>query len=362
MRRTPLIPVAVAAFALLGTALAPAAQAATPEVVVDGLVTPLSVAVADDGTVYASQNFASLITKAAPGAEPEVIFADEGQREIGALSITGDVLTFAATSQGGPAEAKVYTLSAEGQTEIADLWAYESSRNPDGSRTYGVGGLSKSCKADVPKKQRAWVLPYKGIKESHPYATAVAGDTTYVADAAANAIFAITDAGVSTAAVLPAAQIKITKKIRTAFKLPRCVQGKIVRTEAVPTDVEVGPDGNLYVTSLPGGPEDPAMGANGAVYQVNPTTHAVVKQGSGLVSPTGLAIGADGTAYISMLFASTVLAIPLGGTPAPLAEVALPGAVEYAGGYVYVTETDLMNDGSTPPAGKVVRIPVAVSD
>lgn len=358
MRRTPLIPAAATALALLATAFAPTAQAAPPEDVVGGLVSPLSVAVADDGTVYASQNFASLITKAVPGAEPEVVFADEGKREIGALSITGDVLTFAATSQGGPASAAVYTLSAEGQTQIADLWAFEKAHNPDGSRTYGVTGLSKACKADIPKKQRAWVLPYQGVMESHPYATAVVGDTTYVADAAANAIFAITDAGVATVAVLPAVRVKVTKKIRTAFKLPRCAQGKIARTEPVPTDVEVGPDGNLYVTSLPGGPEDPAMGANGSVYRIVPGTRAVTKVGGGLVSPTGLAIGPDGTAYVSMLFASTVLAIPLGGEPAPVAEVPFPGDVDYHDGSLYITETDLMSSGGDP-AGKVVRLSVA---
>ncbi len=150
MRRTPLIPVAVAAVSLLATAFAPAAHAAEPEVVVDGLVSALSVAVADDGTVYASQNFASLITKVAPGGEPEVIFADEGHREIGGLSVAGDVLTFTATSMGGPAQARVYTLTPDdeglAQTPIANTWAFEKAENPDGKTKYGVFGLSKSCK------------------------------------------------------------------------------------------------------------------------------------------------------------------------------------------------------------------------
>jgi hypothetical protein len=304
-----------------------------------------------------------MLTKAVPGEEPEVIFADEGQREVGALSVRGDVVTFATTAMGGPASANVYTLDGEGnQTEIADLWAYEKANNPDGTRRYGVvGGMDRSCRADVPKRQLPWLKRYSGIKESHPYASTSSAGTTYVADAAANAILAITDEGVTTTAVLPAARVKITKAIRTAFKLPRCLQGETVRTEPVPTDVEVGPDGNLYVTSLPGGPEDPAMGANGAVYRVVPSTHAVTKLGGGLVSPTGLAIGPDGTAYVAMLFASTVLAIPFGGEPTPLAEVAFPGDVDYKDGYVYVTETDLMNDGTTPPAGKVVRISVAAT-
>ncbi|MCW2775106.1 MAG: repeat protein [Nocardioides sp.] len=102
----PLIPVALAALALVATALAPAATAAEPDTVVDGLVSPLSVAVADDGTVYASQNFASLITKATPGMDPEVVFADEGQRGIGGLSCSSNALTFTATSQSGPANAR----------------------------------------------------------------------------------------------------------------------------------------------------------------------------------------------------------------------------------------------------------------
>ena len=63
----------------------------------------------------------------------------------------------------------------------------------------------------------------------------------------------------------------------------------------------------------------------------------------------------SGTAYISMLFASTVLGVPFGGAPAPFAEVMFPGDVEYANGKVYVTVTDLMNDGSSGPAGQVLE-------
>ena len=32
-----------------------------------------------------------------------------------------------------------------------------------------------------------------------------------------------------------------------------------------------------------------------------------------------------------------------------------PGDVEVSDGSVYVTQTDLTNDGSTPPAGKVLK-------
>jgi hypothetical protein len=360
LRRTTLG--ALAAAALVGTSVLSApAHAATEEQVVGGLITPLSLAVAPDGTVYVANNFAGLLTKAAPGQEAEYIYADEGGREVGAVSVVhegaGDVVTFATTNQDGSAGAMLYTLDGEGnQTEVADLWAFEQETNPDGGQKYGIVGLTRACKKEFRRKQR-WMLPYKGIAESHPYASTTLGDTTYVADAAANAILAVDADGVSTQAVLPATKIEVTRKVRRALDLPACTKGKTFKVEPVPTDVEAGPDGNLYVTSLPGGPEDPAMGANGAVYQVNLTTGAVTRIAGGLVTPTGLAIGPDGTAYVSMLFAGVIMKQPLGGEPSVFAEVDLPGDVEISGGHVYATRTGLMDDQDAPPNGQVLRWP-----
>ena len=53
----------------------------------------------------------------------------------------------------------------------------------------------------------------------------------------------------------------------------------------MPTDIEVGPDGKLYVTSLPGGPEDGTLGANGRVLQVKPASGKVKTLVGGLISP-----------------------------------------------------------------------------
>ena len=358
MRRTPLIPLVAAAVMLLGTAFAPAANAVPAEEVVGGLVTPLSVAVADDGTVYVAQNFASMLTKVAPGEEPEVIYADEAGREVGAVSVEDGTVTFATTALGGPQDAKVWTLDAEGnQTMLANLFKYEKQNNPDGDRKYGILKINKSCKSKFTKRNR-WLLPYKGIVESHPYATSVAGDgVTYVADAAANAIFTVSDAGeVTTTAVLPATKLTVTKKFRRNMKLPTCTTGKPMKVEPVPTDVEMGPDGNLYVTTLPGGPEDPSLGTNGGISKITPSSGAIEKLTGGLVSPVGLAIAPNGTAYVSMLFAGVILEIPFGGAPAPFAEMPNgPGDVEVIAGYVYATDTGFGADPEGPPAGKVLR-------
>ena len=358
MRRTTQMSVAVASAALLATTFASPANAADGEVVVDGLVSALSTAVADDGTVYASQNFASLITKVAPAGEPEVIFADEGHREIGALSVDGDVLTFSATSMGGTPSAKVYTLSPEGQTRIANTWAFERANNPDGDRTYGIKGLSKSCTSDIPRDVRPFVVAHPGVTESHPYATALSGDTTYVADAAANAIFAVDGGGISTLALLPAVKVEVTRKLRRHLGLPKCTQGKTFKGEPVPTDVEVGPDGNLYVTTLGGG-----LGESmplGAVYRVTTPAGAVSKLTDGLMSPTGIAISPTGTAYVSMLFPGIVLEIPLGGEPGTFAELPFPGDVEVEGDSVYVTRTGLTDPDEGPYTGAVLKYPTAV--
>jgi hypothetical protein len=358
MRRTPLVPVALAALALVATAFAPGANAAEPDTVADGLVSPLSVAVAPDGTVFVSQNFAGLLTKVAPGMDPEVIFADEGQREIGGLSYSGSALTFTATSQDNHPNARVYTLDGEGnQTQIANTWAWEKSHNADGKQTYGVTGLSKTCTKKIPKKNREGVVPYQGIKESHPYATASADETTYVADAAANAIWRISASGIRTVAVLPPVKVTVTKKLRKSLGLPKCTQGKTFKGEPVPTDVEVGPDGNLYVTTL-GGALGELMPVGG-VYRIDPATGTVTRMAGGLMSPVGIAISPTGTTYISLLFPGLVMEQPLGGDASVFAEVPFPGDVDYSGGSVYVTESDLTNDGSTPPAGAVLKFPTA---
>jgi hypothetical protein len=344
--------VAIAAAALLATALPASARAGDPEVIADNLTSPLSLAIADDGTVYAAQNFAGLITKVGE-TDPIYSDSDSGNREIGAFSVSGDTLTFGASIPGQ--DVKMYTYHWDGsayqQTEIADLWAWEKAHNPDHVNTYGIMGLSKSCLKATPKDYR----PYKGRKDSHAYASTTVDGITYVADAGANAIIAINGDTVSTLAVLPPTKIKITKAARKELKAPKCALGKTFRAEPVPTDVEVGPDGNLYVSSLPGGPENPqAMGANGAIFQVMPQDGMVQRVGTGLVSPTGLAIAADGTAYVAQLFAGNVLEIPFGGTPSVFAEVAAPGDVDLANGSLYVTASGLSPDGPPGP-GQVLK-------
>lgn len=340
-----------AALTMIATTISPA-QAVEPETVTDGLVTPLSVAVADDGTVLVSQNFAGLLTEVAPGGDATVVYADPAGSEVGAVSADGDDAVFATT--GGTRRnptADLWRLGDSGDPDrLANLYRFEKRTNPDASRTYGIVRAGRDCLAKAPR----FIRPYGGIVESHPYATALGEGVTYVADAAGNSIVAVADGGgVSAVATLPPTRVTLTRAMKREFDLPRCVIGKTYRAEGVPTDVEVGPDGNLYVTSLPGVPGEGLP--TGRVYRIDPDSGSVTKIGDDLVSPTGLAVSATGTAYVAQLFAGSILEIPLGGEPTVFAQVPFPGDVEIVDGSVYATETDLVNDGTTPPNGKVLR-------
>jgi hypothetical protein len=121
-----------------------------------------------------------------------------------------------------------------------------------------------------------------------------------VADAAGNDILRVrADGTISTVAVLPPQPTVVTADAADALGLPDCAIGLTYNFEAVPTDVEVGRDGQLYVSLLPGGPEDPNLGARGSVYAVNPQTGATHQIATGFAGATNLALGPDGTIYVA---------------------------------------------------------------
>jgi hypothetical protein len=339
--------------ALTGASAAPA-QKAKPTVtpIAKKLVGPLSVAQAPDGTRYWTDNFAGILYKQAVGGQPVVAYKGTKKAPAEAVSADGGVLRFA-TGSGNNKAGKIWTLDSAGAPVlVADVYAYEKSANPDKKTRYGFSDVSKSCLAQLPK-----FVPgsYKGVKESHPYGTATANGITYVADAGANAVFAISATGVvSTVAVIPPAKVKITKSAAEANGLPDCTIGHKYAFEPVPTDIEVGPDGKLYVTSLPGGPEDGSLGAQGRVLRVKATGGKVKTLVRGLVSPTGIAVAANGDMYVAQLFAGVISKIKAGKSKVkPYVEVPLPAAVE-------VTPTGLLATIKTlpgkKPKGQVVTI------
>lgn len=359
MRRTAiaLVSLALAAAPLAATpAVAEdAAAAAHPKVIAKNLLSPLSLAVTPKGGVWFSQNFAGVLMRARPGKEAKPVFKARKQgTEVGAVSVRKGVVTFATTSPTG--KTALMTRSRDGDvSRVADLFWHESQFNPDGEQTYGFTDLEADC--EVPEDFQ----PYTGIVESHPYASLTRGGTTYVADAAANAILSVTDGAVETVAVLPTQPITVPPGAGAAFGLPECAEGHDFHFEPVPTDVEMGADGMLYVTTLPGGPEDPSLGNRAAVHRIDPATGDLETVVTGLLSATGLAIGDNGDLYVAELFAGRIAVIPAGTSePQTWRSAMLPGDVEFQDGRVWATRkvlTGLSGKKNDPPKGQVVRYP-----
>jgi hypothetical protein len=377
--------VAAVAVAGLAIAVAPAASAATPplptttnKTLASGLVSPLSFDVADNGDVFLSQNFAGLLTKVATSGAKTVLYAappgpapdsGAGKGEAGAVSTRNGTVYFG-TTQGpeeGPHAAQFWSIPAAGGTpkKMADLTTFEATNNPDKVNKYGFQGLDPSCASQI-DPSIAGPATYTGLVDTHPYASVATSAGVYVADAGGNDIVKVRyDGGVQVAAVLPPTPFMVTAEAAAANGFPACVAGHVYNFEPVPTDVEIGPNNMLYVSTLPGGPEDGSLGARGRLYMVNPSNHKVTLVASGLSSPTGIAVDVNsGATLVAELFggqmgSGDVALIGPGATsPSASLPVAQPAAIELKNGSIYVT-TQALGDPSAPPAGKLIKISMA---
>ncbi|MDQ1716764.1 MAG: hypothetical protein QOE89_717, partial [Pseudonocardiales bacterium] len=144
-----------------------------------------------------------------------------------------------------------------------------------------------------------------------------------------------------------------------AQKLPDCVIGVTYNFEPVPTDVEVGPDGWLYVTTLPGGPEDPSAGARGSVYKVNPHTGRSVRIAIGFAGATNLALDGHGNIYVVELFAGQVSKV-VHHKPQPVLSLPAVAAIEYEDGSFYASTAPALSGSSNP--GTIVKLRMVHSD
>jgi hypothetical protein len=333
--------------------------------VATGLVSPLSAAVGARGTSYVTQNFAGMLTEVDRRGRTSVLYTSANGEEVGGVSYRDRKLTFTETRidpEAGPVASSVKTLRLDrwgdptGKARtLADLRAYENRKNPDGKVTYGLRYAPKSCLDQFPAEMPG---RYQGIRDSHPYATTTKHGTTYVADAGMNAIVSVSERGkVRTVAVLPAQPARVTAAAAEAAGLPDCAVGRTYWFEPVPTDVEVGPRGQLYVTTLPGGPEDPSLGARGAVYTVNPWWGSTRQVAKGFLGATNLAVSPHGDVYVAEMFGGEISKVRHGGGRT-VVELAAPGAVEWSGKGLLATANafDPTAGPTDPPQGRLVSI------
>lgn len=326
----------------------------------DGLLSPLRLALGAGKSVDVAQSFGGTVDRIRSDGSIQQLDAMPGYSS-GSVSRFGGTTYYTMTVGAGEGvpeanESLLKSIDKRGKIRtITDIAEYERSANPDGGTIYGFRDLDEECLAA--QVNLGPFARYPGAQDSNPYATVALGGYVLVADAGANAIFKVDRKGkVSTVAVLPAIPLEITEERAAALGVDPCAVGSTYYLEPVPTDIEFGWNGKLYVTSLPGGPEDPSLGALGSVFAVNLWKGTSAQVAAGLVSPTGVAVDRRGNLYVAELFANRISVIPRGSSTAqPLLEATLPGEVELRGSTLYAT-TDVLPGEGTPPDGKVIKV------
>lgn len=267
---------------------------------------PSAVAVASDGTVW--------YTVGGPG--------------VGAAELRS-------TIAGAEGIGHLYKVGADGKsTSVADLAAFESKDNPD-------------------KDQ-----PDNAKPDSNINGLAITKDgAVLVADAGGNDLLSVAgDGTISVVAVFPSTFVDVPPGMGPS-PAPGASPAKMPM-DPVPTSVALGSDGTIYVGQLTGAPFPPA---GASVFKVaagqDPTPYA-----SGFTNIMGVASAPDGSLYVAEIFHNGLFAViggappvgglwrvPAGGGTPELISDALPmlgGVAVGADGTVYVSTCAMCPPGA----------------
>lgn len=353
MRRYSLA-VGASVLALTTSLLTTPAQArpSEPDVVVDGLVGPLSLAVGSRGTVYLTQNFSGQLSKVTRGTVSTVYQVPETGGLGGVATSRGRTYHLESDFSGETPTSHIVRTSRDGTRKVVsdDLWQHEIQNNPDAGTTYGFVGLNPSCAEELGAWEEASGFPflseYTGIVESNAYQLEVSGHRAYVADAATNAVLEVDlrSGDISTAAVLPVFDIIFTEELKAGLEaslapdgppLPDCLVGEDYVPEPVPTDVAVDHKGRLYVTTLGGAAGE--IVPLSRVYRIDRHGHATTVA-RGLHGATGLDRAANGDLVVAEMFGGEVSVVRPGSWKArTLFTADSPADVAVSGKRVYAT-------------------------
>jgi hypothetical protein len=304
---------AALAAATLATGPAASADPAPALTPIGGdFVSPLHLAFGPGKTLYVADAFTASIQKIKlrTGVRTTLF---QGTQPIPGIDVASNGAIKATLSIGDPSVPLPTSLIGVNQAgkswQLADLLAYEQANNPDGQD------------------------PNAPDAQSNPYSVLALKHRTIVADAGANDLLVVRHGKVSTLTAFP------------TFTADGCQLNNNGDTscDPVPTDVELGPDGYLYVSGL--GAE-----VEGHIYKVNQWTGEIVQTWGGLPPLTGIAVSSHGTIYASSIFAGVILKIGADGSTSA-AQVPFPTDVEIGNGMLVVGSMPL-----TGGPGAVYRV------
>ncbi|HEV7624698.1 MAG TPA: ScyD/ScyE family protein [Amnibacterium sp.] len=312
-------------------------------------VGPLQFAVSGN-RIYVADSALSKLFKVGQSAPiaigPAPTSNPEASGDLAGVAATGDAVAYT-TNTGDHKDTRLTILSG-GHKKVVSLSSFEKRFNPDKRNVYGLShaeSVSSKCKAELTAGHLRTSL-YRGQYDSHAYSVTSLGDGDWaVGDAGGNDVLKVDRWGhVSVLAVLPAQPLRLSAALASANGVADCA-GITYRFEPVPTDVEVGPHGQLYVTTLSAAP-----GPSGSVWRLS--GGCAYRIATGFLGATNLAIGPGGRIFVAQLFGGTIAEVR-DGRPSTVAT--LPGVVgvEWANGHLYASTAPAVGGGTGP--GTIVR-------
>jgi hypothetical protein len=341
---------------------APTASKATPQLttLTTKVSFPFGIAV-NHGKVYVADGGTATVSRLSGANLVTVAKGPQGEgNDVAGIAFSHDGATLAyTTSLADHSRTTLEIRGPFGSRRSVDLAAYEKSANPDKKIHYGVDNPSDCVKSQLAKLgDDAPPATYPGQVDSHPYAVEAYGANAWiVADAGGNDLVKVDRRGkVSTVAVLPRQPYKVTPAGAVALGLASdsCLVGQVYNFEAVPTGVDVR-NGRVYVTTLAGGPETPALGARSKVYRVNPKTGKATVVARGLSGATNLAVGRGGRIFVTEYYSGEVSVIR-NGRIRTIAKVPQAVSIADTRTALYVGTTPEFGPSGPIGTGSVVRI------
>jgi hypothetical protein len=337
MHRTVVVIASVGSLVALSLPLGPAAGAASaPSPVLTGLEYVTSMSAAGDDLLVAGSIGEGRLQRRILRVRPDGSTTTLLRRRhlfIDAVESAGPGITFAGTRyrRGRVVRSQLLRRAADGSVRLLGrLRAHELRNNPDRREVYGLDGVPRSCGVS---------RPYRGRVDTEPSGIArLPGGAWAVTDFEGNTVLKVGPGGrVSTIAVLPPQRRFITRADARYLEMDLCAAGHWYRHEAAPTDVELGPGGNLVVTLWPMVPMERGWGdPRGAVYRVDPATGRWHRVALLPGKAYGAAIGPGGRIFVTQGSRDRV-SERVGGRWRTVARLEQPDAIEWVGKRLYVS-------------------------